>query len=119
MGSTHDTWLLADQYVRYIGDMLAYVVARDEKVAKKAMELIKVTYEPLPAVVNLEKAHSGEMLARDDKPANVAMPISVTRGNVDKDFSRASLMLTGIQLSFLHQLHLEPNSATAEYKLGN
>ena len=119
MGTTHDTWILADQYVRYIGDMLAFVVARDEKVAKKAMELIKVTYEPLPAVVSLEEAHSGEMLARDDKPANVAMPISVTRGNVDNDFSRASLIVDG-QFSYpsLHQLHLEPNSVTAEYKLG-
>ncbi len=42
--------LVLGNKVRYVGDAVAAVAAVDEMAAEEAIELIKVTYEPLPAV---------------------------------------------------------------------
>jgi aerobic carbon-monoxide dehydrogenase large subunit len=47
---------LAVDEVRYVGDAVAVVVARDRYAAADALEAIEVDYEPLPAVVDLEAA---------------------------------------------------------------
>ena len=45
----HDEYPLALDKVRYVGDNVACVVALSESVAEKALELIDVDYEVLPA----------------------------------------------------------------------
>jgi aerobic carbon-monoxide dehydrogenase large subunit len=47
---------LAIDTVNYVGEPIAAVVARDRSVARDAVDLIEVDYEPLPAVVDPEKA---------------------------------------------------------------
>jgi len=47
---------LAVDEVRYAGDAVAVVVARDRYTAADALEAISVDYDPLPAVVDLEAA---------------------------------------------------------------
>ena len=47
---------LAVDKVCYVGEPVAAVVARDRYVARDAADLIEVDYEPLPAVVDPEKA---------------------------------------------------------------
>jgi carbon-monoxide dehydrogenase large subunit len=47
---------LAVDEVRYVGDAVAVVVARDRYAAADALEAIEVDYEPLPAVVGMEAA---------------------------------------------------------------
>ena len=60
--------------VRFVGDPVAVVVARDRYVARDAADAIVVDYEPLPAVVDPEKAMSGESAAlHEDFPNNVAL----------------------------------------------
>ena len=119
MGSTKDTWVLAEDRVRYIGDMVAFVVAVDEETVDRALALIDVGYEPLPVVHDLDQAAEGRESAREDKQDNVAMPLVVTRGDPDKDFMEAAAVVSGrFTYPSLSQLHLEPNSATAVYDLG-
>lgn len=118
-GETRDTWVLAEEYVRYIGDMIAFVVAEDEEIAEEALSLIEVDYELLPVVASLADAEAAENLARGDKPGNVAMPLVVERGDVERDFAEATVFVSGkYSYPSLHQLHLEPNSATAVYDMG-
>ena len=119
MGDTHDTWVLAEEYVRYIGDMIAFVVAEDEETAEEALGLIEVDHDQLSVVSSLTDAYAATDLARGDKPDNVAMPLVVERGDVEKDFAEATVFVSG-KYSFpsLHQLYLEPNSATAVYEMG-
>src|SRR5579859_4091984 len=45
----HDETALAVDKVRYVGDHVACVVAETESIAEKALELIDVDYEVLPA----------------------------------------------------------------------
>src|SRR3954466_4889074 len=60
--------VLATDKVRFQGQEVAFVVANDRYVARDALELIEVDYEPLPAVVNARKALDPDApVIRDDK----------------------------------------------------
>ncbi len=59
--------VLATGKVRFQGQEVAFVVAEDRYAARDALELIDVTYEPLPAVVDARHAlDPGAPLIRDD-----------------------------------------------------
>jgi carbon-monoxide dehydrogenase large subunit len=59
--------VLATDKVRFQGQEVAFVVARDRYSARDALELINVEYEPLPAVVDARTAlDPGAELIRDD-----------------------------------------------------
>ncbi|MCY4122028.1 MAG: xanthine dehydrogenase family protein molybdopterin-binding subunit [Acidobacteria bacterium] len=60
--------------VRFVGDPVAVVVACDRYVARDAADAVAVDYEPLPAVVDPEKAMSGEsVVLHAGFPNNVAL----------------------------------------------
>src|SRR5437870_5919996 len=52
----HDRHALARERVIYVGEPVAAVAAIDEETAERALQLIEVQYEPLPAVFDLEEA---------------------------------------------------------------
>src|SRR6266567_3162353 len=56
----HDEHALALDKVRYVGDNVACVVAMDEATAEKAVELIEVEYELLPAYFDPEESMKAE-----------------------------------------------------------
>jgi carbon-monoxide dehydrogenase large subunit len=59
--------VLATDKVRFQGQEVAFVVAEDRYAARDALELIDVTYEPLPPVVDARRAlDPGAPLIRDD-----------------------------------------------------
>src|ERR671918_1764809 len=49
-------YALARDEVRYVGETIAMVVARDRYIAEDAAGAIKVEYEPLPVIGDLEQA---------------------------------------------------------------
>jgi 4-hydroxybenzoyl-CoA reductase alpha subunit len=53
---SQDEYPLAPDRVRYVGDPLACVVARDEQTAAEAVDLIEVTWEILPTIDSPESA---------------------------------------------------------------
>jgi aerobic carbon-monoxide dehydrogenase large subunit len=60
--------VLATDKVRFQGQEVAAVIATDAYIAKDALELIEVDYEPLPAVITPQQALEPEApLIRDDK----------------------------------------------------
>src|SRR4029077_21084892 len=58
---SQDEYPLAPERVRYVGDPVAAVIARDEQTAGEAIERIDVSYEVLPTIDSPETA-----LARPD-----------------------------------------------------
>ncbi len=63
---------LANDKVRFVGDMVAMVVAETALQAQDALELIEVEYEDLPAVISPEEAVSGKApQLHDDVPDNL------------------------------------------------
>ncbi|MDW8084154.1 MAG: xanthine dehydrogenase family protein molybdopterin-binding subunit [Candidatus Caldarchaeum sp.] len=66
-------YALAKEKVRYVGEPIAFIVAENKYVAKDALDLIEVEYEPLPPVVDVEKAIQPDSpLVHDDVPNNIA-----------------------------------------------
>jgi aerobic carbon-monoxide dehydrogenase large subunit len=64
--------VLATDKVRFQGQEVAAVVADDPYVAKDALELIEVDYEPLPAVTSPQQALAeGAPVIRDEKEGQV------------------------------------------------
>ncbi|MFH8336734.1 xanthine dehydrogenase family protein molybdopterin-binding subunit [Streptomyces sp. AM6-12] len=62
---------IAVEEVRYAGDPVAVVVARDRYAAADALEAVEVDYEPLPPVLDLEAALAeGAPLVHADKGTN-------------------------------------------------
>jgi 4-hydroxybenzoyl-CoA reductase subunit alpha len=53
---TQDEYPLAPAHVRYVGDPVAAVIARDEQTATEALELIEVKYKPLATIASPEEA---------------------------------------------------------------
>src|SRR6201994_4088556 len=64
--------VLAGDKVRFQGQEVAFVIATDEYIARDALPLIVVDYEPLGGVVDARKALDEDgPLIRDDKPGQV------------------------------------------------
>lgn len=63
--SPYDKYVL-DEYVRYVGDDVAIVAATTEEIAEKALKLIKVEYEVLQPVLDMETAEGNEILVHPE-----------------------------------------------------
>ncbi|MFI6344035.1 xanthine dehydrogenase family protein molybdopterin-binding subunit [Streptomyces sp. NPDC050560] len=112
-----DLYPLAIDRVRYVGDEVAAVAARDPETARRAAELIHVEYEPLPAVLSLDEALAdGAPLVHDDAPGNVAHEFGFDRGGVDAWFERSDVVVEGTWES-ARQWHaaIETIGCTAEW----
>jgi aerobic carbon-monoxide dehydrogenase large subunit len=73
---------LAKDKVRHVGEPIAVVIAQSRYIAEDALADIVVDLEPLPAVVDLEKALAdGSSLVHDDLGSNVAAWVRQTKGN--------------------------------------
>ncbi len=56
MPVSQDEYPLAPERVRYVGDPVAAVIARDEQTAGEALDLIEVKYRTLPTIATPEEA---------------------------------------------------------------
>jgi len=86
--------VLAQRRVRYVGEPIVAVVADSRYLAEDAAELVRVDYDVLPPVVDLESAvRQGSPLVHDDVQSNLAARIPVATGNVDAAFAEAFLIV--------------------------
>jgi len=75
--------------VRYSGEAVAVVVARDRYVARDAADAIVVSYDPLPAVVDVEQAMTGQpAVIHPDFKNNLAVPLVPSGTGVSADGSK-------------------------------
>ena len=72
--SPHDKFVL-DEYVRYVGDEVCAVAAVSEKIAQKALELIKVEYEVLEPVLDFETAIDNTQIIHPEPEIHEMFPI--------------------------------------------
>lgn len=86
----HDEHALAIDKVRYVGDNVACVAAVDAATADKALELIDVEYEVLPAYFDPEESMKAESdLIHDNKPHNLEKDYHHAFGDPEKGFAEA------------------------------
>lgn len=85
---------LASDRVRYFGEGVAMVVAETTAQARDAMDLIEVDYDPLPVVLDNEKATlPGAPVLHDDVPNNIAFTWTLKGGNTDEAFRNPEVLL--------------------------
>jgi carbon-monoxide dehydrogenase large subunit len=127
-----DHHAVAIDTVRYVGEPVAVVVARDRYIARDAVEAIAVEYDPLPAVVDPELAMKGQPAVIHEKfPNNIALgPIpsgtgvsadgkTVDDSAVEKAFREADIVIR--QRMVNHRLvpcAMEPRGVVAHFEPG-
>ena len=67
--------LVIDRHVRFAGDVVAILAGKDEKCVDKAMKLIKVRYEVLPAVLNYHTALDNPVLVHPEENWESLAPV--------------------------------------------
>jgi putative selenate reductase molybdopterin-binding subunit len=112
-----------DNKVRFVGDRVAFVAAETEEIALKALELIDVEYEPLPAVFDPLEALQPDAprlhdeqeyvnFADSDPSRNLAAQIRIDIGDVEKGFSEADHVYEAeYEVPKVQQAHIEPHVA--------
>src|ERR1022692_201721 len=115
----HDEHALALDKVRYVGDNVACVVAVSEAIAEKALELIDVEYEVLPAYFDPEESMKAKAdLIHDNKPGNLEKDYHHVFGDPDKGFAEADHVAEArfIANEVTHAA-MEPHSTLASFEL--
>lgn len=99
----------------YLGDAIALVAAEDMETAEKAKKLIKVEYEVLPAVHNIQEAAAeGAPLVFDEETTNVQAYKHVSRGNAEEAISKAAHVISHhFETPWTEHAFLEPECAVA------
>ncbi len=85
---------LVTEKVRFVGDLIAVVVAVNRYIAEDALDLIQVDYEPLPPVPNIEVAlDPASAPLYESVGANIAYHDTFRNGDVDGAFGSADRVI--------------------------
>lgn len=108
---TIDWPVLCYDKVRYVGDAIAIVAADTQEIAKEALKLIEVEYEPLPVVDTAEYAHQPDA-PRVHEKGNLLKHIKVAKGDVEQGFAEADVVIERIyHTASTEHAFLEPECA--------
>ncbi len=112
--------VLAAEKVRFVGEPVAILVATDRYLARDAADLVEVDYDPLPAVVDPEKAiEKSSPLLYDQFKDNIAYRWELEGGDVKKAFKQADRVVKQRMVNQrLIPVAMEPRGVVADYKPG-
>lgn len=102
----HDRYVLAQDRVRFVGEQVAAVIARDPATALRAAKLVKVEYKELAPILSVQDALKQapqlihpELASYTHVPwffpkenSNIAHWRKVRKGNIDDGFKQADLV---------------------------
>jgi aerobic carbon-monoxide dehydrogenase large subunit len=89
-----EVFVLANEYVRYVGQPVVVVIAENRYIAEDACDLINIDYEALPVATDLEIASKDESPnLYDSLNTNVILKRTFAKGDVDNIFQSADVVL--------------------------
>lgn len=107
---TKDQPLLASQKVRFVGEPVALVAARDEKAAQRGLGAIRVKYQDLPAVFSPEEAMAHDAPALHEK-GNLLHRRVILKGDAAASMAKAAVVVERTyQTSHVEHTYLEPDA---------
>jgi len=126
--SPYDDYMF-NKKVKFVGDRVAAVSAESELIAKKAIQLISVKYEVLPAVFDPEKAMDPDApIIHDEPEAKVIIPvfydpqhnhvshIDFSFGDVEHELKNSDHVLAGkFKTHYSQHCPIEPHVAMAYF----
>jgi CO/xanthine dehydrogenase Mo-binding subunit len=118
--------VLARDKVLYHGHPVAALAATTPEIAERALEHIRVEYEPLPCVLDVMEAMSPDapilhddlrtrgVTPAPDHASNVATRMELANGDVEKGFAEADVVLEREYTTrTVHQGYIEPHAVVA------
>ena len=101
-----DQPVLVDDKVRHCGDPVALVVAENPHVLRKALELVEIDIEPLPAVFDIQAALApGAPLVHQGRPeGNLLFKGRITKGDVNGVWRQCAAVVEA-EFNLGHQEH--------------
>jgi len=106
-----DQPLITCDKARYVGDMVALVVARDEEAAWAGADALEVEYEELPAVFEPKEALEGGFKIHDRKSPD---GVKIRKGDVKQAFKECDVIVERTyQAGSQDHAYLEPEAAIA------
>jgi CO/xanthine dehydrogenase Mo-binding subunit/aerobic-type carbon monoxide dehydrogenase small subunit (CoxS/CutS family) len=111
----NDQPIMARDKVRYVGEAVAAVAAESALIAKRALSVIKVEYQPLPAVFDPDEAmRPGAPVLHDYAPDNLTKHIPIRVGDVEKGFAESDLVVEETYSTQpIEHAYLEPEAGLA------
>jgi CO/xanthine dehydrogenase Mo-binding subunit len=106
--------VLADKKVQFMGEAVALVAAETEEIATKAIESIKLEYQPLPGVFDPLDAMKPEAPRVEENRSNIITHFEVVKGDVDEGFRQADVVVENTyRVPFVDHAYMEPESGVA------
>lgn len=113
----HDQYTLipVGGLTHYLGDAICLVAAECREIVEQAKKLVKVEYEVLPAVHNIEEAKAADApLVFDEETSNIQAHEHVSRGNAEDAIKNAPHVISQhFETPWTEHAFLEPEAATA------
>lgn len=122
-----DEVMLAKDKVRYVGEAVAVVAATDVEIARRAIRLIEVEYDELPAVLNIDDAlaEDAPILHEDfgdyfktiasEASGNRFWRAEIAEGDSDAAWAECDVIVEGTyETQAQHHMYMEPCGALAE-----
>ncbi len=121
--------IMAREKVLYEGHAVAAVAATSASIAEEAAALIKVDYEVLPHVIDVDEAMSPDapllfedMIPRGIEPtptkaSNISKRLEFAVGDVEAGFKEADVVIEKeFKTAAVHQAYIEPHACVAKYE---
>lgn len=124
-----DKTFLAIDKVIFIGEVVAAVAAETEEIAKEAVKLIEVEYEPLPVVLNAKEAmkkdaplvhpnlgdYKWEPIFFPKPGTNISNHYKLRKGNIEKGFAESDIIMENeFYVPQIQHTPIEPHSTIAQ-----
>lgn len=120
--------VMARDKVLYHGHAVAAVAATSAAAASAAIDAIRVEYETLPPVMDIDTAMADDAQLLDEqlftqglpeqpaKPSNIAQYMTLSRGDVDAGFAEADVVVERTyRTPTVHQGYIEPHACVARW----
>ena len=113
-----DMYIAEGEITRYIGDVLAMVVAETKSISREAAALIEVEYEVLEPVVTVEEALKDDIKVHEG--GNLLKETTIRYGeNVDEVFANSEYVVSDtFKTQFIEHAFMELENSVAQYEDG-
>ena len=110
-----DQPIMARGVVRYVGEGVAAVVAETVDIARAALRLIRVEYEPLPGLFDAHEAmRDGAVQLHDFAEGNICKHTRIRKGDVEAGLEQADVIVEETyRTPAIEHAYLEPEAGLA------
>jgi len=108
-----DYRIMADDKIRYNGDVVAIVVAENREAAIEASKLVTISAEELPTILDpITAMEPSSPLVHDEHGSNIISYHKVRHGNIEDGFEKSDIIIQkDFKTNFQEHAYLEPESA--------